>query len=875
MIGQTVSHYKIIDRIAQGGMGVIYKASDTKLKRTAALKFLPLDITRDANAKQRFIHEARSASILDHPNICTIYEIDETDNGQMFIAMAYYEGETIKEKIESGSITIESAMDIMVQICDGLSRSHEAGIVHRDIKPANIMVTQRGEVKILDFGLAKLGGESSLTRTGIAVGTAAYMSPEQASGEVVDHRTDIWSLGVMLYEIAARKLPFHGDTPRSMVYSIIRDDPSGKSELEIRLPRKLMKIISKCIKKRAGDRYQSMAELRSDLVDFAEHYSKDKHTMKLMTDPSRTFQQFSRKKIVITIVLLCSLLGILALIPTTRRLILGWAGVEKIPRQKHLAIIPFTLGKIDPAFKKFGNGMVRMITDKLMLLEKFENHFWTASNKNVEEKNVRNVTDALRMLGSNLVITGDLNRNEDRVQLGIALMNSRTGKQIQSKRFDAHITNLSMWQDEVVFEILGFLDIDLDTAKRKLLIAGGTSFPGAFDFYLQSLGYLSHQSDPEAVNQAIFLLKEAVEQDGFYAAAQSALGEAYFLKYKSTSKREWLAHSEDQLKKAINACPNLWPNRVMLGKVYREQGHFDRSLEQFEQAIQMNPKYCLAYLEMAFTHEDLKSLFKAEEYYKKLINIRPDYWRGYNYLAYFYYSTGRLNEAEEMYLKTHELNRYHISVYNNLIGIYNKKGDNHKAWEMFEKAIEIEPNSTAYSNIGNNLFFQGKYEAAKNMYEKAIELGRSDRRIWGNLADSYRYLRTHKNRARQVYQKAIELAEHELRKDSQNAGVRSSLALYLAKMGDYSRAQAEINRALSREPNSLAIIYNSIVVYEISKQREKSLQALKAYVTRHGSLSQLKKDPDLDLLRKDNRYGQVLEQRDNLPVLSGHGEDNE
>ena len=199
MIGQTISHYRIIEKLGEGGMGVVYKAEDTKLKRTVALKFLPPELTRDPEAKTRFIREAQAASALEHPNICNIHEIDETEDGQLFIVMACYEGETLKDKIKDKKLKTEDAIDIAIQIAQGLNRAHEKGIVHRDVKPANIIITEHGEVKILDFGLAKLAGQAQLTKDTSTLGTVAYMSLEQVSGKSIDHRTDIWSLGVILF----------------------------------------------------------------------------------------------------------------------------------------------------------------------------------------------------------------------------------------------------------------------------------------------------------------------------------------------------------------------------------------------------------------------------------------------------------------------------------------------------------------------------------------------------------------------------------------------------------------------------------------------------------------------------------------------------
>jgi len=265
LIGQTISHYKIIEHLGGGGMGVVYKAQDLTLDRPVALKFLPPSLNTDPDAKERFGHEAQAASALDHPNICNIHEIGETADGQLFIAMACYDGETLKKKIERGPLEIDQAMDIAIQVASGLSRAHEAGIVHRDIKPANIILTAHDEVKILDFGLAKLSGRTLLTKTGTTMGTAAYMSPEQARSEAVDSRTDIWSLGVILYEMLTGKRPFESDYEQALVYSILNEEPKPLRELRTEAPATLEQIVGKALAKNPQERYQSAQQLLSDL----------------------------------------------------------------------------------------------------------------------------------------------------------------------------------------------------------------------------------------------------------------------------------------------------------------------------------------------------------------------------------------------------------------------------------------------------------------------------------------------------------------------------------------------------------------------------------------------------------------------------------
>jgi serine/threonine protein kinase len=276
MIGEKISHYRIIERLGGGGMGIVYKAEDTKLGRTVALKFLPPELTRDPEAKERFIQEARSASALDHDNICTIYDFGDSDDGQLFIAMAFYDGETLKHKLKNGPLPVDLAIDIAVKIASGLQKAHQHGIIHRDIKPANIILTSDGRVKILDFGLAKLVGQTKLTRIDSTIGTVAYMSPEQSKGEKVDHRTDVWSLGVVLYEMLTGEVPFKGEYDQAIVYSILNEDPILISADDVRLGQ-INGILEKALCKNPEFRYQNASDLITDLgnkVSDADHHER-------------------------------------------------------------------------------------------------------------------------------------------------------------------------------------------------------------------------------------------------------------------------------------------------------------------------------------------------------------------------------------------------------------------------------------------------------------------------------------------------------------------------------------------------------------------------------------------------------------------------
>ena len=277
-IGSIVSHYRILEQLGEGGMGIVYKAEDLKLKRLAAIKFLPPHLTRDQEARMRFSQEAEAASALDHSNICTIYEVDQTDDGQIYMAMTYYAGEMLDQKVKKGPLLLKYALDLTIQIAEGLVKAHKNGIVHRDIKPANIMVTEDGVVKILDFGLAKLAGHTDVTKEQTSIGTVNYMSPEQAQGDVIDDRTDIWSLGVLLYEVISGQFPFRGEYEQAIIYSIINQVPEPLLKSKRNIPRNLEKIILKALEKKPADRFQTMVEMLKALEKARDEFETGTET---------------------------------------------------------------------------------------------------------------------------------------------------------------------------------------------------------------------------------------------------------------------------------------------------------------------------------------------------------------------------------------------------------------------------------------------------------------------------------------------------------------------------------------------------------------------------------------------------------------------
>jgi len=334
VVGETISHYRILEKLGAGGMGVVYKAQDTKLDRTVALKFLAQELTQDPDAKARFIHEAKAASALDHPNICTIYEIDETEDGRLFIAMACYEGDTLKERIARGPLLLDDAVDIARQIAKGLAQAHEQQIVHRDIKPANIFLTKDGLVKIVDFGLAKLAGQTRLTKTGTTMGTVAYMSPEQARGDMTDQQTDIWSLGAVLYEMVTGQIPFTSERELAVVYAILNEDPPSPGSLRKELPAELEEMILRALCKGRDQRYATANEIERDLAQYQRSRISE---LAPPTDVER-FSRFLRRPPIIAIGLAVLIaLAFVVIRSVDRSNKKTWARQEALPEIERLA----------------------------------------------------------------------------------------------------------------------------------------------------------------------------------------------------------------------------------------------------------------------------------------------------------------------------------------------------------------------------------------------------------------------------------------------------------------------------------------------------------------------------------------------------------
>jgi non-specific serine/threonine protein kinase len=842
MIGETVSHYKILEKIGEGGMGVVYKAEDTRLKRTVALKFLPAEMTRDAQAKERFVQEAQAASALDHPNICTIHQIDETDDGRTFICMTCYDGETLEERIATGPLSVEEAAGIAAQIAAGLAKAHAQGIVHRDVKPANVFLTGDGQVKIFDFGLAKLAGLSRLTRDGTAVGTAAYMSPEQTSGEDVDHRTDIWALGAVLYEMISGKLPFDGAHEPALIYSIMNKDPEPLSDRDGDTPEAVAAIAGKCLAKSPEDRYPNAGELASELRQRTKTSTDiplfDPHGM----SGARSKRPTTLRMLGLALVLILALAG--AYFVYSRLSALG-GGADEDGRTM-LVVLPFeNLGP--PENDYFADGVTEEITSRLAassglgVISRTSAFQYKAANKSIKE-----IGEELRV---DYVLEGTVRWDhpedgDSRVRVTPQLIRVADDTHVWTDQYDGVLSDIFAVQTEIATQVIDQLNVTLLEPERRALDARPTADMEAYQAYLRGLDYAARPGySIENFRLAISMFGRAVELDPDFALAWADLSRAHstvfnagverteehVLKTKAAADRALELQSElpeaqlalgyyyyhclrdyekalEQFDIAAEHLPNQNEILQHTGWIRRRQSRWDEALDHLKRSLELNPRDPNLMFEIGISCLWMRRYEEAETYYDRSIALAPDEVWGYAFKALNYWLRSGDIEAARAVLERMPDNdeptaQYFWFLQEVFEGKYQAALDRLASLsvEIIETPVASTPKASlaglVYELTGDTELERAAYETAVELLEREVEVRSSDGRVHSALGLAYAELglRDEAIREAKLAVELIPVSEDALRGSKQI----DFLAQTYRALGEYDAAFDQLEYELS------------------------------------------------------------------------------
>jgi serine/threonine protein kinase/tetratricopeptide (TPR) repeat protein len=896
--GTIVGRYEIRSKIGAGGMGEVYRAEDRVLLRAVAIKFINIQRYSSAEAGERFLREARAASAINHPNIVTIHEINETDE-HAFIVMEYVEGRSLRERIREHSLDAAAMLDAATQVADALMEAHRRGILHRDIKPENVLINERGQAKLLDFGLARAleleptpvdeqaptqAIVESLTGAGSIVGTVPYMSPEQLRKEPLDNRSDIFSFGIMLHEMLTGTHPFWAGNAFEIAALILGREAVKVAPLETGLPPDAARLLERLLEKDRRRRCASFAEVKRELEGVRRQLAEPDLAKALAATQSMKAPSTKRKP--------------RAGRKPPRSAKSAPAGQAKqgedfsAPHEqpsrspaltqqyaamhgsalsaqslfraapKTILVLPLEAVGSPEEGSFIGIGLASLITTDLAKIEGLS-VLSKAAGAGRANQTGQGARELARELGANLLLEGEVMRARVSIRITARLIDVESGHVIWGNQYRGEESDLFNIQDAVCESVAEALKVNISDEVRVRMAQPPTFNLDAFELYSQGRASLERRDVTGNIDFAIQLFEEALKLDPRFALAQAGLGEAFWMKYEATGENVWVSRALAASDHALVLDPHQAQVRVSLGIVYHGTGKIQSAVEEFERAIELQPLNDNAYRWLGRCYMQLDETDKAKECFKKAVGIRPGYWDNHNWLGTYYYTCGRYQKAAEQYRRVITIQPDNYQGYNNLGGMYYLLGRFEDAATMHKRAMEIQPAAIAYANLGTDYFYLGRYEEAIEAYNSAIELDPSSDLLYRNLGDAYLHIGRERD-AEAQFEHAIALLHEHLLVKPNDPELIQRLAICHAKLHREQEALACVERAATIKPHNTALMYQKAVVYALIGHTDKALEFLRLALERGYSRSEAERDPDLSSLRERAEYRALF------PAASSH-----
>jgi tetratricopeptide (TPR) repeat protein len=842
--------FRIVRFIGSGGMGKVYEAED--LAQTSrprvALKTIRPDIASNPRMARQFEREIEIGKTITHPNVCRIYDLGvhrASPNPKaitVFLTMELLSGRTLAQRLGGQALPPAECLPIIKQVVEALQAAHQSNVVHRDLKPSNIMLAESKAGKglravVMDFGLARETFSGAVSVTSAGAGTPDYMSPEQVQGHPVGAASDIYSLGVVMYQMVTGKLPFEGEHALIRMIKRVQDPPVPPRTHVPNLPVAWENAILRCLERNPADRFANVL----DLIPALGGVGANQHT--------KAPRRVQRKGIAILALVLC-----LALI--AGYFSAGFGHRLLLPPDRRVAVLAFENIGGDTSNTAFCQGLMETLTSKLTQLEQFHGSLSIVPASDIRKAQVTSAGEAEKDFGVNLVITGSIERSQRGLHLIVNVVDAHELRQLRSAELFLPDNDPVAMQQGAVRLVAALLNIELKPEVLAKLGNDSTLVPGAYDFYVQGEGYLFAGNN--GLDSAITEFKHALALDPNYALADAGLGQAYWQKYVQSRDRKWIDMAWSYCGRALALNPNSAPANITYAMLSSGAGKYDMAIEHARAALNIDPTNHLAYSELAKAYDAVGKVGDAEATLLSAVRLGPEYWYNHMQLGTFYYNHGRYPEAEASYRRVTELVPDNPSGYTNLGGALHMEGRDSEAEEVLKKSLQIRSTAGALSNLATVYFFEGRYADAVPLYEQLVSGKQKDYQIWGNLGDAYRWTAGNSSKAPEAYRQTIRLIKDALEVNPKDVQALSAEALYLAKLGEHDKAVTLARKSAWMAPADPDVLYDTAIVLELAGQRSLAIKYLTRSVANGYSANEVRREPELKSLRADSRYDAVM-----------------